>query len=510
MSVYLSPGVYPKEVDFSAYVQSLASSVTGMVVVAEKGPIGKVVETSNFPEWVSVFGGFLRGHYGAYAAKMFFDNGGGRLKTVRTAHYDDPSDVTSLTAKGASVVLKDGSDEDTLKITATPGTWANTYKAVVTEGEGGTFHLEIQDGRGNRVEFWKDLTMDPEDERYVERVVNASLHFTAEDLVTETADPTPKAGTFVFAGGNDGLAGLSDADYIGDEAAGTGLQALYDEEPLNLIIIPGVTSGAVHTAMIDFCERRLDVMAILETPAGLDVAEAIEYRKGGGSYTHSAFNTSYAAMYYPWLRIADPVSGEERIMPPSAAVAGKYAYNDQVGHVWTAPAGLNRGVLRNVLGTERKLNEGHRDALYEAGINPIADFTDGGVVIWGQKTLQAKASATDRVNVRRLLMHIESAVTAASRQLLFEPHNPATWNAFVRLVTPFLQEIQDRGGLYATSETGPGFHVICDATTNTPAVVDQGLMVAKIFVKPTRTSEMLEIQFSITGSGARFEELFAS
>jgi phage tail sheath protein FI len=252
---------------------------------------------------------------------------------------------------------------------------------------------------------------------------------------------------------------------------------------------------------ITYVESRRDLLFIAETPILLEPLEAVEFRKGEGTYAHTAFNSSYAALYYPWPAVSDPLTGKSKLVPPTGAVAGCMARSDQKTDVWCAPAGIDRGRVFGVLSLGYKTSRGERDALYSEGINVIASFPDTGINIWGQKTLQAQPSATDRVNVRRLMMYVEEAISESARFIVFEPNNARTWRSLVRLISPFLQNIKSRGGFY-------DFRVQCDDETNTPQMIDANQMVARVFVKPTKTAEFVELAFVLTATGADFREVF--
>jgi phage tail sheath protein FI len=181
-------------------------------------------------------------------------------------------------------------------------------------------------------------------------------------------------------------------------------------------------------------------------------------------------------------------------------VAGCIARSDSQAAVWAAPAGITRGRIRNVVGLGYTTNRAERDVLYPDGVNCIAALPDAGICLWGQKTLQSQPSATDRINVRRLMMHIEEAVATSSQFVVFEPNHPTTWRALTRLITPFLQDIKDKGGVY-------DFAVQCDEETNSPAVIDRNELVCRVFVKPTKTAEFIELNFILTATGGNFKEL---
>lgn len=500
MAVYLSPDVFPTETDFSTYVTSLATSVFGLVGVFERGPVSEPTTVTSFPKAQDQFGKYIPQGIGMYALKAYFDNGGGRAVVVRTASYSNIADRATLTAQKAEAVVQGAGAIDAFRIRAlNEGAWGNNVSAIVSDVDTATktFTLVIKDGSYERQ--YVGVTLDAFSKDFIEARVNKiDERVWITSLAVSALDPT--AGTKALAGGQDGLTGLKDADFIGDAGSKTGLHAFTAVEDVNVIAIPGKTSPAVIAAGIAYAENRKDALFLGDTPEGLTVQQALDFRKGQGTYTHGAFNSSYGALYYPHVKIQDPVTGGERIMPPSAFVAGRIAYSDQVGGVWKAPAGLERGVLQNVIGVERVVDKGERDMLYPEGVNPIASFSEGGIVIWGQKTLQAKPSATDRINVRRLMMYVIKAATQTSKYLLFEQHTEALRNQFVRLLEPFLRDLKSNEAFY-------DFKVQCDDVLNTPSVIDSNQLKARVFVKPTKTAEFIPIDFAIAPTGAVFEEL---
>jgi len=211
----------------------------------------------------------------------------------------------------------------------------------------------------------------------------------------------------------------------------------------------------------------------------------------------STRNTSYAAAYWPWCQVQDPDSGLNVWVPASTVIGGVYAYNDSVSEPWFAPAGINRGGLSTVIRAERRLPQGDRDTLYNGKVNPIATLAGTGVVVFGQKTLQTRASALDRVNVRRLLIALKSYISQVANNLVFEQNTAATRNNFLAQVNPYLESVQQRQGLFA-------FQVIMDDSNNTPTVIDQNQMVGQIYIQPTKTAEFIYLDFNITPTGATF------
>lgn len=208
---------------------------------------------------------------------------------------------------------------------------------------------------------------------------------------------------------------------------------------------------------------------------------------------------NYTAGYYPDLVLTDNTTNRQVRVPPSVGVMGALAYNDRIGQAYFAPAGLTRGGLSQfgITDTVDRLNHDDRDALYEARINPITRFPNEGVVVFGQKTLQLRPSALDRVNVRRLLIMAKRAVANVARTLAFEPNNPATWTRFRNKVNPILEEYRRGNGINR-------FKVVMDSTTNTADVIDRNEMKGKIFLEPTKAAEFITIDFVITPSGVEF------
>lgn len=508
MPSYLSPGIYPRETDFSFYVKQLSTSACGMIGIAEKGPIHEPTLVTSWEQFLRTFGGYLAAGYLAYAARAFFDDGGAVLWVTRIAHTTDPTDATTITATAASVTLKDRhtTPVNTLKVDAlTPGIWGRRLSITVQDGTRNPnteFTLIIKEN-GNIVEVFADLSLNEDAANYVELILNGrSEYLTLADQQSASVAPTnrPALGTFALAEGNDGLTDLADQDYIGDSGEHTGLYTFDSVEALNLLSIPGVTTPSVIIAGLAYAENRKDLLFLVDAPYGITPQEVLDFRKGAGDYVHSAFDSSYGAIYYPWLRISDPLTNTVKFIPPTGAVAGCIARSDQKAAVWAAPAGIDRGRVRNVLGLSYVTNRSERDVLYPEGINCIASLPDAGICLWGQKTLQGQPSATDRVNVRRLMMHIEKAVAKTSQFVVFEPNLPITWRALVRLVTPFLQDIKDKGGVY-------DFAVQCDEESNSPAVIDRNELVCRVFVKPTKTAEFIELNFILTATGGEFKEL---
>ena len=268
-----------------------------------------------------------------------------------------------------------------------------------------------------------------------------------------------------------------------------------DEFDVNLVAMPGVIHGLHSTVTnhaISKVEARADAFLILDATGRDDTIDTVKTRI-------KALDTNYAATYYPWVYIEDGNTATQIAVPPSVVLPGVIAFNDQVAFEWFAPAGLNRGGLTQVTKAQKKLTHAERDDLYENRINPIASFPGQNIVVFGQKTLQSKPSALDRINIRRLLISLRKFIASTSRFLVFEQNSNATRQRFLNVVNPFLESVQQNSGLSA-------FRVVMDDTNNTPDVVDRNQLVGQIFIQPTRTAEFIVLDFVVQPTGAAFPE----
>ncbi len=266
-----------------------------------------------------------------------------------------------------------------------------------------------------------------------------------------------------------------------------------DAYQFNVLFAPGLTNDT-HTTqitnIISNTQQRGDNLFVADlTLFSGTIASAVTQAQ--------TRDTSYAATYWPWVRIIDPATGKQVWVPASTVIPGVYAFNDKVAAPWFAPAGINRGGLSTVLQAQLKLSQGNKDTLYSSNINPIATLPKQGVVVYGQKTLQKAQSALDRVNVRRLMIELKSYIRQIANTVVFEQNTIATRNSFVARVTPFLEGIQQKQGLYA-------YKVVMDGTNNGPAVIDQNQLVGQIYIQPTRTAEFISLDFILTPTGTEF------
>jgi hypothetical protein len=301
-------------------------------------------------------------------------------------------------------------------------------------------------------------------------------------------------GTNIVPGNTQGL-DCTSATSAGTVAMRKGINAVSnpDEFDINMIVLPGMLNrlhSSVTTFAKDMCEDRQDCFYVMDAGAKTDSISTVVN-------SLSSFDSNYVATYHPWVKILDTDKNKPVWVPPSVVLPGVIAFNDAVAAEWYAPAGLNRGGLSNVIEVDTRLTHDERDTLYVGRVNPIATFPGQGATVFGQKTLQAKPSALDRINVRRLLIAVKKYIASSTRYLVFENNTAATRNRFLAIVNPYLESIQQRNGLYA-------FRVVMDDTNNTPDVIDRNIMVGEIFLQPAKTAEFIVLDFNILPTGAAF------
>ena len=282
----------------------------------------------------------------------------------------------------------------------------------------------------------------------------------------------------------------------------------------NVMSIPGITYESITKYVVDTCEERADALAVIDLKGGYqprhESSDSESDRKGDLAAVLSNMkarnlNSSYGCCYYPWVTVRDDLNGTFLKMPPSVVALGVLGSTERTNDVWFAPAGFNRGGLSQgagglpVTSVETRLTSKNRDDLYAINVNPIASFPEEGIVVFGQKTLQATPSALDRINVRRLMIFVKKGISRIATNTMFQPNVQATWNGFKASAENFLSDVKIRFGV-------DDFRVVLDETTTTPDLIDRNILYAKIFIKPTRAIEFIAIDFIITRSGASFED----
>lgn len=504
MAGFVSPGVYTREIDFSLYVPALSSTAVAMLGTASWGPTNVRTLITDAGNLFTQFGPASVDHLGLHAAERFLRDGN-QLWWVRVATYD---------AAAVGALRNSGDSADSVSVTALyTGSYGNTLQVLIEDGTTiGTYKLSVLDGNNIRLEVFDNLKVglaNVGSPNYINTVVNGNSDFiTVADIVGEA---TLKLGKIGLAGGDDG-APADDADVVGTDIGGvrTGLKLFNDPEEVesaapSIIAVPGNWRRAVVTELLSLAEQRQDILAIIDPPDELTVQEVVRWHNGDltghPEYLTAAINSNYGCMYYPWLEVFDSFNNADIFIPPSGHAAAVMARTDFERDPWFAPAGIQRALLPDVLDTRTHLTLGDRDFLYSGGnaVNPIPNFTQDGIVIYGQRTLQRVPTSLDRINVRRMLIVAKKAIATAARFVVFEPNDPITYRQLTNLVNPFLRQIQSRRGIV-------DFRVICDETTNPPAVVEQNRVVCRILIKPTKTAEIIELEFVLLPQGANFDE----
>ena len=496
-------------------------------------------------------------YFTSIAAYNYFQNGGETLLVSRVVNGTYAAATTTLDGEEGDVavtfktigegVLMNSSSSLKADGSMDSGSTDNVRWEVLNSNTGsGTFDLLVRRGNDTTndksvLETWTNLSLDPFSSNYVAKRIgdqtstytadgtsyylqtsgaypNASryIRVSAVDATTPnyldnsgvaksayTASiPVAQAGGFISATGD-----VKDAAKFYDEITSTDTQGLVgtdytkminllsnsDDYKFNVLITPGLYDTDYTTqltSIISNTQNRGDNLFILDpVKHGMSITDVTSIA--------ASRNTSYAASYWPWVQVIDPDTGRQVWVPASTLMAGVFAYNDSVSEPWFAPAGINRGGLGQVVRPERKLAQATRDTLYTNKVNPIASFPGTGVVVYGQKTLQTKSTALDRVNVRRLLIAMKSYIAGVAQNLVFEQNSAATRNNFLAQVNPYLEGIQQKQGLYA-------FKVVMDETNNTADVIDRNELIGQIYVQPTKTAEYIYLDFNVTPTGVAF------
>ena len=434
---------------------------------------------------------------------------------------------------GTSGSLSSGSKDNVRWEITTPNTGSGTFNLLVRQGND-------TDNSKIILESWNGLSLDPNSPKYISKVIgntklvynstsgqidvegdytNKSRYVRVKQVNSNTPNyldpngqpkpqyvgliPAAQKGIFngatgIVAGGANFYENIDSSDTQGVSAGDydIAINVLSNKEAYlyNVIFAPGLTSDAHSTQisnLINNSQNRGDCLFVadLTTFNVNNIQDAITQAANRDS--------SYAASYFPWVRVVDPATGKNVWCPASTVIPGVYANSDKKSAPWFAPAGINRGGLSTVLRTQFKLTQADKDELYENNINPLATLPRQGVVVFGQKTLQKQQSALDRINVRRLVIELKGYLRQISEQIVFEQNTTSTRTSFIGKVTPYLETIQQKQGLYA-------FKVVMDDANNGPDVIDRNQLVGQIYIQPTKTAEFISLDFILLPTGAQF------
>ena len=500
-------------------------------------------------------------YFTSTAAYNYFINGGTSLLVARVVSGSYTSATSSLIPTGSGgptsglspfvlstfskgIIMNSDCTEVSGALLAS-GSADNVRWQIVNANTGsGTFDLLVRRGDDNTLtptvlETWTGLSLDPLAGNYISRVIGDQVqNYNSTNVQMEISGSYANRSNYIYvkqvnfttpnyfdnngvaknqytgsipvnaSGAFSGAVGtIKGGALFYDKISSANTQGLVggnydnminllsnkDDYQFNVLLTPGLYDGDYSSqisSIITNTQNRGDNIFVLDP---------VKYNSNVSSVVASAAtrNTSYAAEYWPWCQIVDPGTGNLAWVPASTVIAGVYAYNDSVSEPWFAPAGINRGGLSQVVRAEQKLAQSQRDTLYTGKVNPIATFPGTGVVVYGQKTLQTRASALDRVNVRRLLIALKSYISQVANNLVFEQNTIATRNQFLSQVNPYLTSVQQRQGLYA-------YKVIMNDTNNTPDVIDRNELVGQIYLQPTKTAEFIYLDFNVTPTGATF------
>jgi len=371
----------------------------------------------------------------------------------------------------------------TLNIGDQTTTYDSTNKQVIVSGD-----------YANNSRYIRVSAVNKKTPNYLDAAGSAKPNFTSS---------LPVAGAGVFGGASGDIAGganmyenistQTQGLTVGNYTNSINILKNKDAYQYNVLFTPGLLDNT-HTSTITTI-----ITNTIERGDYLYVPDLVGYNANIGEAINQAStrDTSFAASYFPWVKIIDPGTSKQAWVPASTVIPGVYAYNDRVAAPWFAPAGINRGGLSTVLQAKYKLTQANKDDLYSSNVNPLATLSREGVVVFGQKTLQKEASALDRVNVRRLVIELKSFIGQLADQVVFEQNTIATRQSFVSKVTPYLERVQQKQGLYA-------FKVLMDETNNGPDVIDRNQLIGQIYIQPTRTAEFISIDFILMPTGAEF------
>lgn len=422
------------------------------------------------------------------------------------------------------------------------GTWVDGYSAtleIYTEGFGdaaGRYKLTIKNSANQVVDVIEDVSFDKREDRYIGNVLNprtqyggtngnpyvnweerpAFLGFNVTDLANYEVRLPSQFYEKEYQGQANGIpldpaySSELDAAVIGNPSISSGLYAFQNPEAvdINLLVTPGFSTGAVIGTALQICESRGDVLYIVDPPFGLRPQQVIDWHNGMLlSDLTAAINSSYGALYWGWLRTYDQFSRDEIWIPPSGHITAVFSRTARDAEQWFAPAGLRRGRLLTALDVEYSPTQGERDLLYGSGnaVNPIVNFPQDGITVWGQRTLSRTQSALDRVNVRMLMIYLKKNLIQVLRNFIFEPNDRVLWKQVLATVNPLMADVVARRGMTA-------YKVVVDETNNTPERIDRNELWVSVFIKPTRAVEFVVLNMVVLRTGASFsaEEVLAA
>ncbi|HEX5859730.1 MAG TPA: phage tail sheath subtilisin-like domain-containing protein [Microbacterium sp.] len=516
MPTYLSPGVYIQELDAATRpIEGVGTAVAAFVGFAPRGPKNSPTLVTNWTQYVDQFGDIETGSYLALAVYGYFLNGGGRCYIVRIGAERPESQGQG----------KQQPKQVTGSQTATIGNYVFTAKNASANAKAISVEVAPADGdappddefkltvniEGKPPEVWGNVSSKPDSGNYVVTKVGGESKVITVEAVLPDVQTKPKIGSVALAipePKNEPIvlekAQVSAANYIGDAADRTGFSGLEEIEDVTMVSVPDLmaayeqgaidleTVKGVQLAIVAHCELMGDRMAILDPPPGLSVQEVAKWRTND-----SGLDSKFAALYYPWIKVLDPVTGSTRMVPPSAHMAGIWARNDNERGVHKAPA---NEIVRGAIDVQTKITRIEQEALNPIGVNAVRGFPGRGIRVWGARTLSSDP-AWRYINVRRLFNYLEKSILLATQFAVFEPNDQALWGKLSRTITAFLMG-EWRGGALFGAVPEQAFFVKCDEETNPTDSIDAGRVVCAIGVAPVKPAEFVIFQLSQFSGGS--------
>ncbi|MFE7534906.1 phage tail sheath family protein [Streptomyces rhizosphaericola] len=502
MPSYLTPGVYVEEVQSGARpIEGVGTAVAAFVGFAETGPFHQPTLVTNWDQYVQAFGTFTAGTYLTHAVYGFFANGGGAAYIVRIGGPAEGS--SGSTGQGAAAPAPAAVALGGFLVSAKSGT-GDGLSVEIADAEGENppedrFRLLVRQA-GKVVETYDVSTRKNVKGYLVTQARDSKLIQVAEQ--PGTAQSRPEKQTVALAPAapapGSGVARLDASEYVGDAAARTGFAGLEAIDEITMVAVPDLMSAfqrgeidaegvkTVQLAVISHCEQMGDRVAVLDTPPGLNAQQVRIWRNDEAGY-----DSRYATLYYPWVKVFDPASGRNSLVPPSGHVAGVWARSDGERGVHKAPA---NEVIRGAVDLEIRLSKGEQDLLNPIGVNCVRAFPGRGIRIWGARTLSSDP-AWRYLNVRRLFNYLEESILLGTQWVVFEPNDDRLWSSIRRNVTAFLTEEWRRGALFGrTAEEA--FYVRCDRSNNPQESIDLGQVVCEIGVAPVKPAEFVVFRLS--------------
>ncbi|MFJ6935427.1 phage tail sheath family protein [Streptomyces sp. NPDC101132] len=512
MPSYKSPGVYVEEVEAgSRPIEGVGTAVAAFVGLAAAGPYNAPTLVTNWSQFTSTFGDFIEGSYLAHAVYGYFLNGGGTCYVVRVGGTGDEPAPPAAVPAPASAAGKRGK----AALPAGPRAALGGFQVAALEGTGEGISVEVANApgdspaedaftlnvkRGDRVEETWEVSAKRSQRNYVVTLVRERSRLVlVEDAGPAQALARPENQTVELPPAPAPAVpavpvSASPGDYIGSADERTGFAGLETIDEITMLAVPDLMSAyqqgaldaegvkAVQLAMIAHCELMGNRVAIIDPLPGLSPQRVKEWRMVGAGY-----DSKYAALYYPWIKVADPAAPNQmKFIPPSGAMAGVWARNDASRGVHKAPA---NEVVRGAVDLAVHLTKGEQDLLNPNGVNCIRAFPGRGIRVWGARTLSSDP-AWRYLNVRRLFNYIEDSILIGTQWVVFEPNDEALWARIRRTISAFLVNEWRRGALFGLTPD-EAFYVKCDRETNPAEGIDAGEVVCEIGIAPVKPAEFV-------------------